>query len=107
LNTISEEQRQSLNYFVGKIVTLLVPPINRPLDDKGMLSYFLGRVTKIDNFGLWYEHLETGCKSFIFFHNLISIAEEVFVEKETEKQEKISVKKNEVPKSVEDLSNLL
>jgi stress response protein SCP2 len=83
-----------------------VPPINRPLDDKGMLSYFLGRVTKIDNCGLWYEHIETRCKSFIFFNNLISIAEEIFVEKETEKED-ISVKKQEVPKNVEDLSNLL
>jgi hypothetical protein len=87
----------NLNYFVGKVVTFLTPPINRPLQDRDILSYMLGRVTKIDSAGIWFEHLQTKNLNFIFFQNIISIAEEQVVLKEenelTKENETLSVQK--------------
>ena len=85
---IQPTQIKNLEYFVGKVVTFITTPINRPLQDRDILCYMLGRVTKIDESGIWFEHLETKNLNFIFYHNLISIAEEqVIIKENTPKNE--------------------
>jgi hypothetical protein len=85
---MQQSQIKNLEYFVGKIVTFITPPINRPLQDRDILSYMLGRVTKIDEEGIWFEHLQTKNLNFIFYTNLISLAEEqVVIKNETQKKE--------------------
>lgn len=84
-NMLQQTQSKNLEYFLGKIVTFVTPPINRPLQDRDILNYMLGRVTKIDENGIWFQHLESKNLNFIFYHNLISIAEEQVVLKENVK----------------------
>lgn len=104
---ITESQKKKLEYFVGKVVTLLVPPINRNLDDNGMLSYFLGRITEIDEAGIWYTHLETGCKNFIFFNHVIALAEEIVVENNGDKNNDADTNSTVLPKTVAELSKFI
>ena len=104
---VSESQRKKLEYFLGRVVTILVPPINRNLDDDGMLSYFLGKISEIDEMGIWYTHLETGCKNFIFYNHVIALAEEVVVENNFVKENNDNIKSPTLPKTVAELLNLL
>lgn len=103
--TISEQQKKSLEYFIGKVVTMLAPPINRNLDDSGVLSYFLGKVTKIDEAGLWFKNIDTNCENFIFYNKLISIAEEVVVLED--KKEAEIIKAKVLPKTIQDLQDII
>ena len=103
---ISGAQRRELNYFVNKVVTFIVPAINRSFNEESMIDYFVGKVTKVDEAGIWYEHIKTKCLNFLFFDKIISIAEEKIVEIEEPREENVSeVVSNpkEPPKNVEDL----
>ncbi len=105
---ISGAQRKEFLYFINKIVTFIVPSINRSFDEGIMIDYFVGRVIKVDECGIWYEHIKTNCKNFIFYDKIISIAEEKIVEIENEKsvqnpEEQEPVADTQVPENVDDL----
>lgn len=74
---LTTSQKNSLKYFENKIATIFVGPINRKFDEKTMIEYFVGLVTKIDDNGIWYEHLTTKCRNFIFYNQIVSISEEL------------------------------
>ena len=76
LMVFDEAQKRNLDYFLNKIVTFIVSPINRNFDEKQSIEYFVGKVTKFDNMGVWHEHPKTKNLSFIFYNHLVSIAEE-------------------------------
>jgi len=112
---LSQDQISGLNYFLDKVVTFIVPSINRKFDEKIMIDYFVGKVVKIDEFGFWYSHIQTGCKNFIFHEKIISIAEEqIFKEEFVEPVQEQSVneeinKKNinsDFPRNPEELSKM-
>jgi hypothetical protein len=84
---ISEKQRERLQYFVDRIVSFIVPATSKRFEENDIIQYFVGRVTAIDEAGIWYRHLETNCMNFIFYENIISIAEEKFTADEPEVQE--------------------
>jgi hypothetical protein len=84
---ISEKQRERLQYFVDRIVSFIVPATSKRFEENDIIQYFVGRVTAIDEMGIWYRHLETNCMNFIFYENIISIAEEKFTPDEPEVQE--------------------
>ena len=86
---MTSSQRQNLDYFINKIVTFLTPPISRQLHDKDVLNYVMGKVVKLDEIGIWFQDIQTGCLNFIFYDKIITIAEEKLVinEDKTEKKD--------------------
>jgi hypothetical protein len=76
---VTNQQKRSLEYFKNKIVTFFVSPINRNFDEEQILDYFLGRVTEMDDQGIWFEHVKSKCMNFIFYDKIISISEEKFI----------------------------
>lgn len=78
---LTTSQKQSLRYFENKVVTIFVGPINRKFQEKELIEYFVGLVTKIDDSGIWYEHLSTKCKNFVFYNQIVSLSEELIKEK--------------------------
>jgi len=73
---LSSSQRKSFEYFLGRVCTFIVPNINRDFTEQTNIEYFVGKVTKIDELGIWYENLNYQKMNFIFYSNLVSIAEE-------------------------------
>lgn len=78
---LTTSQKNSLKYFENKVATIFVGPINRKFEEKDMIQYFVGLITKIDDSGIWYEHLSTKCKNFVFYNQIVSISEELIKEK--------------------------
>lgn len=103
---ISAEQIESLNYFLDKVVTFIVPSINRKFDETHMIDYFVGKVSAINEFGFWFKHIQTGCKNFIYHDKIISIAEEQVITEAPEKQEIVEEEKVESPKNLEELQKM-
>lgn len=73
---LSSSQRKSFEYFIDRVCTFIVPNINRNFTEETNIEYFVGRVTKIDELGIWYENLKSKKMNFIFYNNLVSVAEE-------------------------------
>lgn len=73
---VSDKQIRSLEYFKNRIVTFFVYSINRDFDEKQCVDYFVGKVTKLDEMGIWYEHVSNKCTNFIFYDKIVSISEE-------------------------------
>lgn len=79
-------QKRSLEYFQNRIVTFFVQAINRNFDEKQAIDYFVGKITKFDEIGIWYEHPVSKCNNFIFYDKIISISEEELVEQQMPEQ---------------------
>lgn len=73
---LSNQQIQSWQYFVGKVCTIITSPINRNFSEKILLDYFLGRIKKFDEMGIWYEHLNSKKMNFVFYSYVVTVAEE-------------------------------
>lgn len=114
---VSSQQRRNLEYFKNKIVTFFTSPINRDFQEKQLVDYFVGKITDLDESGIWYEHPATKQKNFIFYNFISLIAEEQVVYKsESENSidvQKIAKEQHEVssplqhPKSLDDFKNLI
>jgi len=110
---VTDRQKRNLEYFKNKIVTILTAPINRNFTEEQSLDYFLGKVTQIDDNGIWYEHVKTKCLNFIFYDKITAIAEEKVVpyqEKPVVENEVEITEDNEikpVPKNIQDLKSLI
>lgn len=101
---ISNQQKDRLEYFVDKIVSFIVPATSKRFEDNDIIQYFVGRVTAVDESGMWFRHLETGCMNFVFYSQIISIAEEKFVpDEEPEQKEEVS----DLPQTVDMLKKML
>lgn len=118
---VTDKQKRNLDYFRNKIVTIFTSPINRNFTEQEALEYFVGKITSIDDNGIWYEHLKTKCLNFIFYNKITSISEEKFIpadqveqamsEQAEENQVQLTadgeIKPIESPKTVSDLKSLL
>lgn len=106
---VTGQQKRSLEYFRNKIVTFIVGPINRQFDEEQNLNYFLGKITQLDESGIWFEHVQTKCLNFIFYDKIISLAEEKFVADENEScaENKKELPNESVPQNVDDLKSML
>lgn len=71
---------KKLDYFVGKVCTVLTGPTNWKLDQKQTLDYFLGVVESIDNLGVVLVNVINNKKTYIFSDSLVAIAEETVVD---------------------------
>jgi hypothetical protein len=74
---------KKLQYFVGKVCTIFVTPINRNFKEENpasfpqqMYVYFLGIVESIDEDGVWLIQLHKNLKSFWKHEQIVGIAEE-------------------------------
>ncbi len=79
----------NLEYFKGKVCTILTAPANRHfLDESQYANTFVGLVEKVDEFGIWLVQLSTKKKSFFTLHQLVGIIEETvtFFDSEEEAQ---------------------
>ena len=72
-----------LKYFVGKLVTIFLRPINRDFKEelpesypKPLYRYFLGVVEHIDDQGLVIQQATNGLKAYYVWTNVVGIAEE-------------------------------
>ena len=79
-----------LNYFIGKVVTILTTPINRNFKEEAMalkkpdlfpanlMDHFVGRYGGHDNLGVVLEHPDpsVGTKAYYFFDKIVGIIEE-------------------------------
>lgn len=86
---ISDQQKRNLEYFRNKVCTVITPAINRTFDEKTSIDYFVGKITKIDEVGIWYEHIQSKCLNFVFYNNLISIAEEKMLSSDDDQKNKL------------------
>jgi hypothetical protein len=73
---ITTKQKKSLEYFKNRIVTVFVGAINRNFTEKDSINYFVGRLTEIDDNGIWYQHAGNGCMNFVFYEQVVAISEE-------------------------------
>jgi len=99
MEIIKEELERLSDYFTGKIVTIIVAPINRQFNEKQSMDYFVGRFDHISETGIWITHPTTSCKNFYFIDHVVSIVEEQFITKNDPNYEKIVTEyKNSVEK---------
>jgi hypothetical protein len=76
-----------MQYFLGKIVTILVrsTTLDFSWDDKSQYrhaQYFTGRLEKIDNLGVWLYDEQRKVKSYFFSQHIVGILEEQEVPQE-------------------------
>jgi hypothetical protein len=70
---------EELQYFVGKVCTIITPNINWAFDKQQTADYFSGIVEKITPQGVWTIHVITKLKNFYPLHNIMAIIEEQYV----------------------------
>lgn len=95
---LSPQTVRELQYFVGKVCTVLVPysaGIN--VDNKRFIDFFVGRVDAINEQSVWLSHLVTGQKSVIF--DVISLNEEQVIESDHPDYEKIKQESEKITKT--------
>ena len=97
---------EKLDYFTGKVCTILTLPVNIDFKHKGadnylkdIYSYFLGRIESVNQLGVVIEHLGKNTKSFFPWNAIVCIAEEE--ELDPEKDSEIIEKIKETPARVE------
>lgn len=99
---------EKLDYFTGKICTILTLPVNIDFKHKGadsylkdIYSYFLGRIESVNQLGVVIEHLGKNTKSFFPWNSIVCIAEEEELdpEKDSEIIEKIKESPVKQPKT--------
>lgn len=114
----TDRQKRNLEYFKNKIVTIFTAPINRNFTEEQSVDYFVGKITSVDDDGIWYEHVKSKCLNFVFYDKITGIAEEKFIpanqivdetteESQVQIEEDGEIKPIVSPKNVQDLKNLL
>jgi hypothetical protein len=104
----------NINYFIGKVCTIITTPINRDYKQENpntypeqLYNYFLGRVLEIDkDGGVWLEQVMTPEKSKSYFYGrqVIGIAEEQVLNPQHPDHAKIIEQIKSANKSIEELT---
>lgn len=93
---------KKLQYFVGKICTILTVGINKDFNLEQFGNFFTCRIEAIDADGVVCVHPITNCKSFFFLDKIVSISEEQEITEDHPAYKEI---KQEVQKSEELMSS--
>lgn len=88
---------RELQYFVGKVCTIMVPNSGISIDSKRFIDFFVGRVDAINEHCVWMSHLITGQKSVFF--EVISINEEQVISSDHPDYEKLKQESERVTKT--------
>ncbi len=73
---------EDLQYFVGKVCTVITPNINWKFDERQSADYFSGIVEKITPMGILTIHPVTQAKNFYLLSHVTSIHEEQYITKD-------------------------
>lgn len=97
-----------LNYFKGKICTILTAPANRLFDETQHVNVFVGLVEEIDEMGVWIVQLTEKKKSFFRLSAIVGIVEETvtFFSDEEAKEVKKQLEATLPPKDGQKLISL-
>ncbi len=68
---------ERLNYFMGKVCSILTSPVNRQFDELRAREHFVIRVREITSDGIWGTHPSSQMVSFFPAAHIIGIAEEI------------------------------
>jgi len=79
----------NLEYFEGKVCTILTTQISFGLSLQQSTDYFVGRVDEINEMFVWLTHLPTGTKSMFPVQHIIGIIEEQVISNDHPDAEKI------------------
>lgn len=74
--------------YLGKICTILTPPVAVPLDARTHARYFTGKVVGVDKYGIWIEHPDVKTIAF-FSYPITGIVEEERIAPGSQKYEEI------------------
>lgn len=89
---------KGLEYFVGKICTLFTVPTNRDFKSENpqtfpqpMFHYFVGKVTEVNQNGIFLEqwNSEKKLKSFFFMNHIIGLSEEEILDPSNPKDREV------------------
>ncbi len=79
-----------LKHFAGKVCTIVtVGELNFKFKYEQMLDYFMGVVKDITPQGVFIEHIQTKCLTFIAFPYIVAITEEQVLREDDPEQKKI------------------
>lgn len=68
---------EHMQYFVGKVCTIITSQINRHFDEKIMRDHYAVRVGEVTLDGIWGVHPEHDIMSFFPMQHIVSIHEEL------------------------------
>lgn len=68
---------ENLQYFLGKVCTILTTPIGRNFDELHAREHFVVRVREINPDGLWGTHPYNETVSFFSIEHIVGINEEI------------------------------
>lgn len=80
---------EHMQYFVGKVCTIITTQINRKFDEKIMRDHYAIRVGEITHDGIWGVHPEHDIVSFFPIDHVVSIHEEIELDKSNPEHQKI------------------
>ena len=91
---------EDLQYFVGKVCTVITPNINWKFDERQLADYFTGIIEKVSSSGIWMIHPITRNKNFYFASQVTAIIEEQFITPDDPSYDKVveQYKDNKKPK---------
>jgi len=85
---LSEELTEELQYFVGKVCTVLTGPMAMPVDDKSLSTWFTMQIDGVDGEAIVGTDIRRGTKQ-VFFHPVIGIVEEEVLTESDPRYEKL------------------
>jgi hypothetical protein len=66
-----------MQFFVGKVCTIFIPPTNRQFDEDTARQHYVIRIKQITSDGIWGENLFTHTLAFFAMEHVISIQQEL------------------------------
>jgi len=66
-----------MQYFVGKVCSILTTPVNRQFDELRAREHFVVRIREITSDGIWGTHPSSQMVSFFHDAHIIGVAEEI------------------------------
>ena len=68
---------EQLQYFIGKVCTVLTKPVNRDFDELRAREHFVARINTITTDGIWGIHPHSDMVTFYQWEGVIGICEEI------------------------------
>lgn len=95
---LNQQTVRELQFFVGKVCTVMVPHnAGISIDSKRFIDFFVGRVDAVNEHCVWISHLITGQKSAIF--EVVSINEEQVISTDHPDYEKLKQESEKLTKT--------
>lgn len=85
---ITRESHHDLQYFVGKLCTIMMPPMGLHLDKDTYPQWFTVTVDRVTHEAIWGTDPQRGTKAMYFFP-ILGIAEEQVLESDHPDYEKL------------------